>query len=71
MTVPQAPAQEDAPGAPRSVWTAEEAADYLRLNRRTLLKMAERGEIPSLRLGKLRRFDRAKIVSMFDDGRGR
>jgi len=47
-------------------WVADEVAAYLRINRRTVIRMAERGEIPALRLGRLFRFDRQKIIALFD-----
>ena len=50
---------------PRS-WTIDDVAAYLRIHRRTVIKMAAGGEIPCLRLGKLYRFDSVKIIAMFD-----
>jgi excisionase family DNA binding protein len=47
-------------------WVADEVAAYLRINRRTVLKMVDRGEIPAVRLGKLYRFDPQKIIALFD-----
>ena len=54
--------------SPARAWTVDDVADFLRIHRRTVLKMAERGDIPSVRLGKLYRFDPARIVALFDDG---
>lgn len=47
----------------------DEVAAQLRLNRRTVLKLAARGDIPSVRLGKLYRFDPEKIAGLFTDSR--
>lgn len=34
-----------------------EAADYLGINRKTVIKLAEEGQIPALRIGKLYKFN--------------
>ncbi len=44
-----------------SVWTSDEAAQYLRINPRTLTRMARRGEIPSIQIGRLWRFRRTDL----------
>jgi len=44
-----------------AVWTSEEAADYLRIHSRTITKMAKRGEIPSIQIGRLWRFRRCDL----------
>jgi len=46
---------------PGSVWTSDEAAQYLRINPRTLTRMARRGEIPSIQIGRLWRFRRTDL----------
>ena len=48
-------------------WTADDVAKYLRLHRRTVLHMAERGEIPSIPFGKLYRFDPGRVRALFVD----
>lgn len=52
-----------------SVLTVDEVADRLRLNRRTVQKLAALGEIPAIRLGKLYRFDEGMIDALFDASR--
>jgi excisionase family DNA binding protein len=52
-------------------WTADDVAAHLRIRHRSVVKMAVRGEIPALRLGKLYRFDPQKIVALFDGGAAR
>jgi excisionase family DNA binding protein len=37
-------------------WTAQEAADFLKIHPRTLTRMAVAGEIPAFRIGKHWRF---------------
>jgi excisionase family DNA binding protein len=46
---------------PESIWTSDEAAQYLRIHPRTLTRMAQRGEIPSIQIGKLWRFRRTDL----------
>lgn len=43
------------------IWTSEEAASYLRINPRTITRMAKRGEIPSIQIGRLWRFRRGDL----------
>jgi PTS system nitrogen regulatory IIA component len=47
--------------------TARELAEYLRLNERTVLKLAAQGELPSARLGNQWRFRRAIIDAWLQD----
>jgi excisionase family DNA binding protein len=47
--------------------TVRELASYLRLNQRTLLKLASEGAIPGVRLGNQWRFKRALIDAWLDD----
>ena len=51
---------------PPRTWTRDDVAAYLRINPRTVVIMAERGDIPCLRLGRLFRFDPEKIIALFD-----
>ena len=44
-----------------SIWNSCEAAQYLRISPRTLTRMARRGEIPSIQIGRLWRFRRADL----------
>jgi len=43
------------------VWTSIEAARYLRIHPRTLTRMAQRGEVPSIQIGRLWRFRRSDL----------
>ena len=53
------------PTASPRTWTVDDVAAYLRVHRRSVLRMTARGEIPALRLGKLYRFDPQKIAALF------
>lgn len=52
---------------PEGLLTAAELAEYLRLNERTLLKLAGQGELPGVRLGNQWRFRRSVIDAWLDD----
>lgn len=43
------------------IWTSDEAAEYLRIHPRTLTRLAKRGEIPSIQIGRLWRFRRIDL----------
>lgn len=43
------------------IWNSDEAARYLRIHPRTLTRMARRGEIPSIQIGRLWRFRRIDL----------
>lgn len=62
MSPSNSPAKAGAP----SVLTVDEVAAVLRLNRRTVQKLAASGQIPAVRLGALYRFDAEKIAGLFD-----
>lgn len=47
--------------------TTKELADYLRLNERTVLKLAASGELPGVRLGNQWRFRRGALDAWLDD----
>jgi excisionase family DNA binding protein len=47
----------NAPDPDASLWTVEEVRRYLRVSRSWVYGAAARGEIPSLRIGGLLRFD--------------
>ena len=46
---------------PGAIWNSCEAALYLRIHPRTLTRMARRGEIPSIQIGRLWRFRRIDL----------
>ena len=60
------PAKPSEP-APSDLLTTRELADYLRLNERTVLKLASQGELPGARLGNQWRFRRAVVDAWLDD----
>jgi excisionase family DNA binding protein len=47
--------------------TTKELAEYLRLNERTVLKLAAQGELPGVRLGNQWRFRKAVVDTWLDD----
>jgi excisionase family DNA binding protein len=47
----------NAPGPDDALWTVEEVRGYLRVSRSWVYGAAARGELPSLRIGGLLRFD--------------
>lgn len=52
---------------PLHCWTVDETAAYLRVNRRTVLRMANRGDLPHMRIGpKVFRFDPEKVRDLHD-----
>lgn len=55
------------PPAPGDLMTTKELAAYLRLNERTVLKLASHGELPGVRLGNQWRFRRAVVDTWLDD----
>jgi len=61
VSVPPNPAAASAAAPP---YTADEVAAMLRLNRRTVIELAKRGELPAVRVGKLFRFPRAKTDAL-------
>jgi excisionase family DNA binding protein len=62
MSVSTTPATGNVP----RVLTVDEVAKRLRLNRRTVIGMVKRGELPAIRLGKVFRFDAQKIADLFE-----
>lgn len=57
----------NAPMEASDLLTTKELAEYLRLNERTILKLASQGELPGVRLGNQWRFRRAVIDTWLDD----
>lgn len=52
------------------IGTPDDVARLLRLSKRTVLRRAERGELPAVRIGSLYRFDLDKIAGLFEAGEG-
>ncbi len=48
---------------PADVLTADEAADYLRVSRKTLYRLVSAGKIPGNKVGRSWRFRRADLVA--------
>lgn len=55
------------PESPSDLLTVKELAEYLRLNERTVLKLAAQGALPGARLGNQWRFRRAVLDAWLDD----
>lgn len=53
---------------PEDLLTAQEAADYLKLKKSTVYEMIKRGEIPSAKIGKQLRINRADLDAMLPGG---
>lgn len=56
---------------PGAVLTIEELADYLKISKSTLYKLAQEGRIPAQKVGKHWRFRRAAIDRWLDEAGGR
>ena len=48
------------------IWTVDEVAEYLRINRKTAYRLAGEGKIPGFKVGGSWRFRRAEIESWID-----
>src|SRR5665213_422334 len=59
--------RSDFPTAPLEIMTAQEVADFLRLEARTVTSLALKRVIPGRRFGKLWRFSRRAIVDLVYD----
>lgn len=46
--------------------SVEEVAKMLRVNKRTVYRLVEKGEIPAFKFGKLWRIDQAKLEDLFE-----
>lgn len=44
------------------ILTIKEVAEYLKVNERTIYRLANKAEIPALKVGNIWRFERIKIV---------
>jgi excisionase family DNA binding protein len=49
------------------ILTVEEVAEYLRLNKQTVTRMASRGELPGLKIGRHWRFRKSDIDARFNE----
>ncbi len=57
--------------ADNEVWTPDDAADYLRLSRRTILNMALRNELPGALVAGKWRFQKEDVVAFFASQRNK
>jgi len=57
-----------APARAHDVMTAADAADYLQIPLRSVHEYAARGELPSVRIGRHRRFSRAALEALVERG---
>lgn len=48
------------------ILTIKEVAEYLKVNERTIYRLANKGEIPAFKVGNNWRFDRAKIAQWME-----
>lgn len=50
------------------VLTVQEVADYLRIDIRTVYRLAKRGDIPCIKIGRQWRFNREEIKELVSGG---
>jgi len=48
-------------------WTVEEVAEYLQLDRQTISRMAQRGELPAVKVGRVWRFKKEILDTFLDE----
>jgi len=53
------------------IWTEQETANFLRLRKSTVADMARRGDLPSIRLGRHRRFLQDDVIAYVEQQRDR
>jgi excisionase family DNA binding protein len=63
-----APAPTTTPARAQDVMTAAEVAEYLQIPVRSVHEYAARGELPSVRIGRHRRFSRAAVEAVVERG---
>jgi excisionase family DNA binding protein len=49
------------------IMTVEEIATYLKLNKQTVMRMAARGDLPAVKVGRHWRFKKEHIDAVFDE----
>lgn len=57
------------PSTRSEIMTADEVAELLRLDRKTVYEAAKKGEIPNLRVGRVLRFHRQAVLDCVAQGR--
>jgi excisionase family DNA binding protein len=55
----------------RDIMTVQEVAEYLRLNEMTIYRLARKGEIPALKVGRTWRFKKELINEWFRQAAGK
>ncbi len=55
--------RERARVAAQVIWTQREVADFLRLRPSTVADLARRGDLPSIRLGRHRRYLQSDVIA--------
>ncbi len=63
--------EANAPSVPGSLMTVEEVAVMLRVGRNAAYDAVRRGDVPSVRIGKLIRIPRAAVMRMLEGVSGR
>lgn len=58
------------PALPAEVLTAAQAAELLQIEEKLIVELAEAGEVPGRKLGKVWRFSRTALVAWLAGGRG-
>lgn len=57
--------------AAQVIWTQREVADFLRLRPSTVADLARRGELPSIKLGRHRRYLQTDVIAYVEAQCGR
>lgn len=58
-------------GAPMQIMTVREVAKFLRLRESTVCSLASKGKLPSVKVGKCWRFDRATLEKLVTGARSK
>jgi excisionase family DNA binding protein len=70
-TIRRAAAKTPTPLTAETIMTADDVADLLKMPRSTVEDYARRGLLPSIKLGRHRRFVRGDVLAALEDLRGR
>jgi len=68
LTAPPTTTTTHAPARAQDVMTAADVAEYLQIPVRSVHEYAARGELPSVRIGRHRRFSRAAVEAVLERG---
>ena len=61
--------QQSQPNRPQTLLTVNQVADILQWNRYTIIKKAEKGDLPGFKLGREWRFRQEDIVAWIEEKR--